>query len=470
MLTRLGLRLRIFLFFCLLAVAGMTLAAAAMAFGWSRADTDMPATPFVTAFTLFAFLNTGVVLAIWLLFDEHVAKPINQIATKLRLDAHSGGETNISLETARYLGDLAPAADALSQMATSSVTQTANRIAKETSRLEAEKQQLTALLTEAPVATILLNAGLKIVLYDVQAADLMSTIALPRLRAPISDYFNEADLATAIEGVSDTNTETVIALRDVTGSQTFDARLRALQNDGYMIFFDEVSPRGGALEARPLVFDFDLMTSSEASALNDTPLSKLCFVPFDTETTGLSVEQDDIVQIGAVRVLNGRIVEGEVLNTFVNPGRPIPPASTQIHHVTEADVADAPNISAASEALHHFAREAVLVAHNAPFDVGLLRKYGSATGVRWDHPVIDTVLLSAIVFGTNEEHSLDALCDRLSIAIPSDERHTAIGDAKATAQVLVGLLPLLEGRGIETLGELIKQSKRHSRLLEDLNR
>jgi DNA polymerase-3 subunit epsilon len=89
--------------------------------------------------------------------------------------------------------------------------------------------------------------------------------------------------------------------------------------------------------------------------------------------------------------------------------------------------------------------------------------------VEWNHPVLDTVLLSAVIFGTTEDHSLDALCARLSITIPDDLRHTAIGDAKATGQALVRLLPLLEGRGIETFGRLVEETRKHGRLLRDLN-
>ena len=90
-------------------------------------------------------------------------------------------------------------------------------------------------------------------------------------------------------------------------------------------------------------------------------------------------------------------------------------------------------------------------------------------GVEWTHPVLDTVLLSAVVFGTNEEHTLDALCDRLSIDIAEEARHTALGDAMATAHVLVKLLPLLIGKGIDTFGGLIAETQKHGRLLRDMN-
>ncbi|MEO0503152.1 MAG: exonuclease domain-containing protein, partial [Pseudomonadota bacterium] len=119
--------------------------------------------------------------------------------------------------------------------------------------------------------------------------------------------------------------------------------------------------------------------------------------------------------------------------------------------------------------LHGFCRDAVLVAHNAPFDMAFLRRAEAQMGVTWDHPVLDTVLLSAIVFGTNEDHTLDALCDRLGLTIPPDLRHTALGDARVTAQALVTLIPLLEARGLRTLADVIAESKKHGRLLQDLN-
>ena len=469
MFAKLNLRLRIFLFFALLAVAGAALAAAALGFGWSRSEEALPAAPFVTALIVFGFLNTGMILGIWLLFDENVAKPIDRLATNLRLGAHSGVKADVDTHDARYLGDLAPAAHALTQTASASVTDMATQIARETERLQFESERLTAVLTETPVATILLNASLEIVLYDAQAAGIISNIAHPRLRAPIGDYFDTNDLKTAIASLNDTVTEAPITLRDTGGKTHCDARLKVLSSDGYMIFIDPEVAQAPALEARPLVFDFELMNSTQSAGIKDTPLADLCFVVFDTETTGLSVEKDAIVQIGAVRMLNGRIVEGETFDSYVNPGRPIPPASTKIHKVTDAHVSDAPDVITTGRAFHHFARDSVLVAHNAPFDIGLLKRLEKDLGVDWSHPVLDTVLLSAVVYGTTQEHSLDALCDRLSISIPDELRHTALGDARATAEALVVLLPLLEGLGIHTFGQLLDETRRHGRLLQDLN-
>lgn len=469
MLSRLSLRLRIFLFFGLLAAGGVALAAGALAFGWSRSEAPLPTGPFITALILFGFLNTGLILGIWLLFDENVAKPIARVSAQLRLRAHSGVDVGVNADDAKHLGDLAPAANALSQTLGNTLTDTAARVATATQRLQSESEQLTALLSEIPIATILLNPDREIVLYDSQAAEVLARIAPPRLKARLSDYFDLSGFDAAAEGLSEGSGEGPLRLADATGAHVFDARLKSLGDGGHMILIDTPEGRAPRIDARPLVYNFDYLNPSYGKTTDETPLSEQCFVAFDTETTGLSVQNDEIVQIGAVRILGGRIVKGEVIDTYVDPGRPIPPASTRIHGVTDAHVAGAPDIGKAGRALHDFARDAVLVAHNAPFDIGLLRKSRSATGADWTHPVLDTVLLSAVVFGTNEEHTLDALCNRLSVTIAEDKRHTALGDAQATAEVLVRLLPLLDGRGITTLGHLLSETRKHGRLLRDMN-
>ena len=101
--------------------------------------------------------------------------------------------------------------------------------------------------------------------------------------------------------------------------------------------------------------------------------------------------------------------------------------------------------------------------------MAFLRRFEGEASVTWDHPILDTVLLSAIVFGTTEDHTLDALCKRLDIDIPADQRHTALGDARVTAQALVKLIPLLNGLGLVTLSDVIAESRKHGRLLKDLN-
>ena len=222
--------------------------------------------------------------------------------------------------------------------------------------------------------------------------------------------------------------------------------------------------------APAVVYDFDLLSKDRGAAVQDRPLADLTYVVFDTETTGLlPAKGDEIVQIAAVRIVNGRRIEGEVFDTLVNPGRPIPAASTAVHGITDAMVQDAPGVDMVLRRFHKFAEGAVLVAHNAPFDMAFLRRAEPGIGLRFDHPILDTVLLSAMLYGQHEVHSLDALTQRLGIAIPEEARHTAIGDTIATADAFLKLLPMLRGRGLTTFGAVLSDARRHGRLIKDMN-
>lgn len=220
---------------------------------------------------------------------------------------------------------------------------------------------------------------------------------------------------------------------------------------------------------RTVVYDFELLSKARNDVVAEARLEDLTFVVFDTETTGLTPSVDEIVQIAAVRLVNGRKIEGEQFETLVDPQRRIPASSTAIHGITDAMVVGAPTIAQAGAQFHRFAAGAVLVAHNAPFDMEFLRRHEAAIGARFDHPVLDTVLLSAVVFGQPEPHSLDALSHRLGITIPEDARHTAMGDTVATAEAFLKMMPMLRARGLETFGDVLVEVRRHSRLLKDLN-
>ena len=221
---------------------------------------------------------------------------------------------------------------------------------------------------------------------------------------------------------------------------------------------------------RAVVYDFDLLSRARTESVRDAALGALNYVVFDTETTGLLPGQgDEIVQIAAVRIVNGRRVEGEVFDTLVNPRRAIPLSSTEVHGITDAMVRDAPEIEDVATRFHKFAEGAVLIAHNAPFDMEFLRRLEPKLGLRFDNPIFDTVLLSAIVYGQHEVHSLDALTHRLGITIPEEARHTAIGDSIATADAFLKLMPMLQGRGLTTFGTVLTEARRHGRLLKDLN-
>lgn len=472
MLSSLSLRTRIFLFFCLLGLGALGSVGVALWVGYGRAMETTPANGFTFAAILAAFLILGLTVAIWLLFDENVAKPIERLASQMRSRAHAGVEGDLDMQAARYLGDLAPAASAVARQLNDAAVTTAQAIASETARLTTEKARLTALLTEIPVATVMVGPTGQIVLYDGQAAEVLAQLGVPRLNASITEYFDAKSLGAAVGKLGRTGKDVSFTVQSHDGTQSFDTKLKPMEGGGYLMIIDsqtlDISPDA----ARPLVYDFDLLDQRRGAAemnILDRPLRELCFSVFDTETTGLLPHKDDVVQLGAVRVLNGRIVEGEVINQLVDPGRPIPPASTKVHKVSDAMVRGQPDIRVVAKRFHDFSRDAVIVAHNAPFDMAFLHRQAKDTGVTWDHPILDTVLLSAVLFGASERHTLDALCERLNVTIPTHLRHTALGDARATAKVLVKMLPMLEARGLTTFGQVIEETRRHGRLLEDLN-
>ena len=204
-------------------------------------------------------------------------------------------------------------------------------------------------------------------------------------------------------------------------------------------------------ESRPEYYDFDLFAWSEKShALDDRLLSELSYTVFDTETTGLNPSQgDEIIQIGATRILNGKLLRAESFEQLVDPERPLAPESAKIHGITSEMLRGQPTIDKVLPAFHAFAADTVLIAHNAAFDMRFLQLKEEQTGLRFDHPVIDTLLLSAVVHPNQESHRLEAIAERLGLTIIG--RHTALGDAIVTAEVFLKLIPLLAEKGIRTL-------------------
>lgn len=200
-------------------------------------------------------------------------------------------------------------------------------------------------------------------------------------------------------------------------------------------------------------YAFDLPRAGGPEA--GRPLSELAFVVFDTETTGLDPAVDAVVQIAGVRIVGGRVLRGESFEALVNPGRPIPAAAVRVHGITDAMVAGAPGFAEVATRFAAFCEGAALVAHNAPFDLAFLRRLEAEGGPRLDNPTLCTARLSQRLHAHRSDHTLDALAARLGVEIPPERRHTALGDAAATAEAFRRMIPLLAARGVRTLGQAL---------------
>lgn len=213
-------------------------------------------------------------------------------------------------------------------------------------------------------------------------------------------------------------------------------------------------------DSRPEYYDFDLFKTTELTrSLDDRPLSELSYTVFDTETTGLNPSQgDEIIQIGAARIVNNKLLKQESFEQLVDPKRSIPEAGIPIHGIRPEMVLGQPTIDQVLPAFHAFAQDTVLVAHNAAFDMRFLQLKQVQTGSVFDHPVLDTLLLSALVHPNQDSHRLEALAERFNVTIVG--RHTALGDAMVTAEAFLKLIPLLAEKGIHTLGEAREASQK----------
>lgn len=191
------------------------------------------------------------------------------------------------------------------------------------------------------------------------------------------------------------------------------------------------------------------------------PLLSLNAVAFDSETTGLDISRARMIQLGAVRIVHGYVDQSESFEALINPGIPIPAESHAIHGIRDADVADAAEFAEVVREFDAWRGDSVLVGYASGFDLAMLKREFELAGQDWTTPRCLDVRFLVNLLGPNlPDFSLDTIADWVGVEI--ENRHSALGDAIATAAIFVRLIPRLRERGIRTLAEVERACERFS--------
>ena len=183
----------------------------------------------------------------------------------------------------------------------------------------------------------------------------------------------------------------------------------------------------------------------------DVRLDSAVYVVLDVETTGLNTHTDEIIEIGAVRIENG--VEVAEFSELIDPGRSVPERVAEITGITSSMLRGKPKLMDVMPAFAEFCRGAVLVAHNAAFDIAFFRRAFRAAGLPFEHPVLDTLALVRNQYPNFKNHKLGNVCKQLGISLAN--AHRAVHDARATSLVLLKTLDDLRAqKHIQTLAEI----------------
>ena len=448
---------------------------------WLVVGTEIGLRVLALVFVLEALaVAAGAALA-WAWLEQRVFRPLRMLADDVGLITHGNPAHRIELPDGHQLGRLSESVDTLALEFARARSETIKIIETAAARVARRNARLEAILGDLTEGVVVCTLQHRIVLFNQVAAGMLGNSETLGLNRPLTALIQPAPLRDGLSrlwhGDDTPNSAEVLSFECQPVDDTrapFQARMRlVLQPDGtcsgYVVSLSgdaSVSGRAagtgtvGSREfERPVFYDFDLFDREFDTPLHDTPLASLDFVVFDTETTGLRPSSgDEIVQIAAVRVVNGRILHSEIFDRLANPGRPIPSVATRIHGITDAMVSDQPPVPEVVKAFYQFAGDDVLVAHNAAFDLKFFELQRPTTGVSFDQPVLDTLLLSVVIQPDQTAHTLDAIAHRFGITI--EGRHTALGDSVGTAQVLIRMIEILGSLGIVTLGDAVEVSNR----------
>ena len=227
-----------------------------------------------------------------------------------------------------------------------------------------------------------------------------------------------------------------IAITDHGVVQAFPDAMNAGKKNGIKIIY--------GVEAYLVDDDTDTIVNANDRDLDQT------FVVFDIETTGLSPHSDNLTEIGAVKVQNCEIVDS--FSTFVNPKMDISYQIQELTRITNEMVKDAPSLEEALPKFLEFAKDSVLVAHNADFDTGFIYQKCQQLGLEYNFEKVDTLTLARIINTNLKRFSLDKVCKEMGVVLAG--HHRAVNDAQATAEVFIKYLEIFKKKGINKLSDV----------------
>ncbi len=387
----------------------------------------------------------------------HLSNPLHEI------DIYTGDEME---QAARQV-------QAIGRMVQETYSRLDALIEAEMSPMKRESVHLSQVLDSIGAGVVVVNLDGLITLCN-READFWIDEKVSVLGRSIFHYFDREILASAMDEVNpDLHSAKALAKVDIDSesvSAVYVSPYFESENfSGYILtiwrphhHMESKGDEWNSREQRPEFYDFGLLESASVSdvSLLETPLDELTIIAFDTETTGLQPSKGDkIISIGALRIRNGKIREGEIYETLVDPQMEIPEYSIQFHNISDDMVKGKPRLSEVLPDFISFCDGAVLLGHNVAFDIKFIDIQLESEGKQnLDHPVLDTLLLSYVLHDHYEDHNLKSLAERLGIKVVG--LHTAVGDAMMTAEVFLRLLPLLKNRGVNTVAEAVRFSKK----------
>ena len=263
----------------------------------------------------------------------------------------------------------------------------------------------------------------------------------------IYDVLTASDLAKAMAESRASGRPVECSLETVDGDRV-EATVSAFAGAGGAVirFAADRSLQG------PIEHDLALHDRPTIKVTAETPLGDLPALVLDTETTGLDPLRDRLISLGAVRLAGLRCLRHDVLDLLINPGRQIPARSTAVHGISDLMVRLAPGFREVAPTIMAAIDGVAVIGHHTMFDLTILRRAAQAVEIEWKEPPwLDTALLYSALTPEAQYFDLDAVAEAVGVRVRG--RHTALGDALTTADIYLRLLPMLEERGITTLGQ-----------------